>query len=127
MPWNGTLAITPHKKGHGYAQAQTLANTARKRPRPGKIATNTPPRDAIQKLLKKRWSPRQISHQLTIDFPGQPELQVVHESNYQALYSAQKLGFTREMTRHLRAGNADAYLDATIPRGVRASPARPDL
>ena len=51
------------------------------------IAASAPLRDAIQKLLKEQWSPRQISYQLSVDFPGQPDMQVVHESIYQALYS----------------------------------------
>ena len=48
--------------------------------------------------------PAQISHQLRIDFPDRPDMHVVHESIYQALYSPQTNGLTREMTRHLRTG-----------------------
>jgi IS30 family transposase len=95
---------SPRSKRYAPRAAQTFANAARKRPRPGKIATSTPLREAIQKLLTEQWSPRQISYQLSKDFPGQPEMQVVHESIYQALYSPQKHGLTREMTRHLRTG-----------------------
>ena len=84
--------------------AQTFADAARKRPRQSQIAACTPLRDAIQKLLKEQWSSRQISHQLRIDFPDRPDMHVVHESIYQALYSPQTNGLTREMTRHLRTG-----------------------
>ena len=49
-------------------------------------------RDAIQKLLKEQWSPRQISYQLSVDFPGQPDMNVVHESIYQALYRRRTTG-----------------------------------
>ncbi|TFC07552.1 IS30 family transposase, partial [Cryobacterium sp. MDB2-33-2] len=61
-------------------------------------------RDAISKHLLEQWSPRQISHQLRIDFPGQPEMNVVHESIYRALYSPHTTGLVRGMTRHLRTG-----------------------
>ena len=36
--------------------------------------------------LKKRWSPEQISRSLQRDFPDHPEMQVSHETIYQALY-----------------------------------------
>ena len=41
---------------------------------------------------------------MSVYFPGQPDMNVVHESIYQALYSPQDHGLTREMTRHLRTG-----------------------
>ena len=94
----------PRAKRYAPRAAQTFADAARKRPRQSKIATSTPLRDAIQKMLKEQWSPRQISHQLSVDFPDQPAMNVVHESIYQALYSPQNHGLTREMTRHLRTG-----------------------
>jgi IS30 family transposase len=94
----------PHAKRYAPRAAQTLADAARKRPRQSKIAANTPLRDAIQKMLKDQWSPRQISHQLSFDFPDQLAMNVVHESIYQALYSPQNHGLTQEMTRHLRTG-----------------------
>lgn len=95
---------SPRARRYAPRAAQTFADAARKRPRQSKIAASAPLRDAIQKLLKEQWSPRQISYQLSVDFPGQPDMNVVHESIYQALYSPQNHGLTREMTRHLRTG-----------------------
>ena len=95
---------SPRLKRYAPRAAQALAEAARKGPRQGKIAGNTLLRNAIRKLLLEQWSPHQISHQLRIDFPGQREMHVVHESIYQALYSPQVNGLTREMTRHLRTG-----------------------
>ncbi|WP_241987505.1 IS30 family transposase, partial [Cryobacterium sp. MDB2-33-2] len=94
----------PRQKRYAPRAAQVLAEAARKRPRPGKIAGNPQLRDAISKHLLEQWSPRQISHQLRIDFPGQPEMNVVHESIYRALYSPHTTGLVRGMTRHLRTG-----------------------
>ena len=95
---------SPRLKRFAPRAAQALAEAARKRPCKGKIAGNTVLRNAIRKLLLEQWSPRQISHQLRIDFPGQRDMHIVHESIYQALYSPQVNGLTREMTRHLRTG-----------------------
>ena len=95
---------SPRGKRYAPRAAQVLADAARKRPRPGKIAGNPLLRDTISKHLLEQWSPRQISHQLRIDYPGQPEMNVVHESIYQALYSPHATGLSRGMTRHLRTG-----------------------
>jgi len=95
---------SPRLKRYAPRAAQVLADAARKRPRLGKIASNPELRDAIVKHLLQQWSPRQISHQLSVDFPGRPEMQVVHESIYQALYAPKATGLSREMTSHLRTG-----------------------
>ena len=95
---------SPRLKRYAPRAAQALADAARKRPRLGKIAGSPLLRDAIQKLLLEQWSPRQISHQLRLDYPGRPEMHVVHESIYQALYSPQINGLSREMSGHLRTG-----------------------
>ena len=95
---------SPRLKRYAPRAAQALADGARKRPRLGKIAGSPLLRDAIQKLLLEQWSPRQISHQLRLDYPGQPKMHVVHESIYQALYSPQINGLSREMSGHLRTG-----------------------
>ena len=43
-------------------------------------------RTEVCERLRERWSPRQISQRLRLDFPEQPEMQVSHETIYQALY-----------------------------------------
>jgi len=91
-------------KRYAPRAAQVLAEAARKRPRPGKIAGNPQLRDAISKHLLEQWSPRQISHQLRLDYPGQPDMHVVHETIYQALSSPSATGLPRGMTRQLRTG-----------------------
>ena len=56
--------------------------------------------------LKKRWSPEQISRSLQRDFPDHPEMQVSHETIYQALYVQGRGELRRELTRCLRTGRA---------------------
>ena len=65
-------------------------------------------RDYVQDCLEKRWSPEQISHQLPIEFPDEPERHVVHETIYQALYVQGRGGLRRELTKSLRTGRASA-------------------
>jgi IS30 family transposase len=75
----GTGAYRPHAAG---------ARAASRRPRPktGKIGANAELRDIVQDRLALRWSPEQICQALRDDFPDRPEMHVVHETIYQALY-----------------------------------------
>ena len=58
----------------------------RPRPRSGKLAHDNDLRDFVQDRLEQRWSPQQICHALPIEFPGQKDRHLVHETIYQALY-----------------------------------------
>ena len=68
------------------AHAQTQAEQTARRPKPGKIATTPRLQGAVTAGLDKRWSPEQIARRLRRDYPDRPELQVSHETIYQALY-----------------------------------------
>ena len=83
-----------------------MALARRPRPRPGKLALDKPLRDFVQGKLKLRWSPEQICHALPIEFPGQRERHLVHETIYQALYVQGRGELRRELTRSLRTGRA---------------------
>lgn len=71
------------------------------RPKPAKIAQNAELRDCIQERLGKRWSPEQIAHLLRRDFPDRPEMHVVHETIYQALYVQTRGSLRRDLYRQL--------------------------
>ena len=86
--------------------AHRRALARRPRPRPGKLAHDKPLRDFVQAKLTLRWSPEQISHALPIEFPGQRERHLVHETIYQALYVQGRGELRRELTRALRTGRA---------------------
>ncbi|MET8326134.1 IS30 family transposase [Streptomyces sp. NPDC005181] len=86
--------------------AQRRADQRRPRPKPGKIGQNTELRDFIQYHLTMRWSPEQIGQALRARFPGRPEMHVVHETIYQALYVQGRGELRRELTRALRTGRA---------------------
>lgn len=54
--------------------------------------------------LKQRWNPRQLSNRLRADFPGQPEMHVVPETVYQALYGRGSLDLAVDPAVSLRSG-----------------------
>ncbi|WP_444545893.1 IS30 family transposase, partial [Streptomyces phaeofaciens] len=84
--------------------AQRRADSRRPRPKPSKICQNPELRDFIQDRLTRRWSPEQICHALRRIFPDRPEMHVVHETIYQALYVQGRGELRRELARALRTG-----------------------
>jgi IS30 family transposase len=86
--------------------AQARADARRPRPKPAKIAQHPELRDFIQHHLDLRWSPEQICQALRRRFPDRPELHVVPETIYQALYVQGRGELRRELTRALRTGRA---------------------
>lgn len=76
------------------------------RPKRGKIAGNPALQDYIQAKLDLRWSPEQIVRMLRRAFPDRPEMHVVHETIYLALYVQGRGELRRELHRALRTGRA---------------------
>jgi transposase, IS30 family len=61
-------------------------------------------REFVAVRLKKRWSPEQISHDLRVEFPNQPEWHLVPETIYQAVYRPELGGLARQLPGALRTG-----------------------
>ncbi|MGA5821236.1 IS30 family transposase [Kitasatospora sp. NPDC094028] len=95
----GSGAYRPHA-------AQARADARRPRPKPRKITSNPELRDAVQAMLDERWSPEQICHALRAQFPDRPEMHVVPETVYQALYVQGRGQLRRELAAALRSGRA---------------------
>ena len=74
----------------------------RARPKPGKLAPGSRLRAAVTDRLNQRFSPQQVSHDLRVCFPGRDDMQVSHETIYQALY-VQGRGSLREELAVLKA------------------------
>lgn len=89
---------------YGPYAADRAAKTAAKRPKKSKLESNPRLRAEVQRRLEKQHSPEQIANTLKIDFPGDPEMHVSHETIYQTLFVQTKGGLTRELTKHLRSG-----------------------
>ena len=79
------------------AHIQATARARRSRPR--KLAAGGPVRAEVARLLREQCSPGQIAGRLKRDYPGQPELQVSHETIYQALFVQGKASLRAEVGR----------------------------
>jgi transposase, IS30 family len=86
--------------------AQSKAEARARRPKPGKLALNPLLQQQVTRRLKLRHSPEQISAALRLQFPDQPEMQVSHETIYQALYVQGRGELRRDLARCLRTGRA---------------------
>ncbi|WP_405498064.1 IS30 family transposase [Streptomyces sp. NBC_00096] len=86
--------------------AQARADGRRPRPKPRKISQNPQLRAAVQAGLDELWSPEQICQALRAQFPNRPEMHVVHETVYQALYVQGRGELRRELAGALRTGRA---------------------
>ncbi|WP_374199607.1 IS30 family transposase [Glycomyces sp. YM15] len=102
------LARNAHPDSGDYRPhaAQRRCDARRARPKTSKIAANSELRTLLQRRLDLRWSPEQISTTLRRDFPDRPEMHVVHETIYQALYVQARGGLRREVAAALRTGRA---------------------
>jgi transposase, IS30 family len=86
--------------------AQRRAEDRARRPKPGKLATNPRLLAAVRTRLEKNWSPEQISHDLGVSFPDQPEMRCSHETIYRSIYVQSRGELKRELARHLRTQRA---------------------
>nr|WP_231121433.1 IS30 family transposase [Motilibacter peucedani] len=84
------------------------------RPKRCKLAANTELRRIVQDRLEHRWSPAQIAGWLRLEYPGDPTMQVSHESIYLSLYVQSRGALRKELTRYLRTGRV-----LRRPKGVR--------
>ena len=87
---------------YGAASAQQRAAGRRHRPRPRRLEVDPVLRGFVQQCMDVRWSPEQISHALTVEFPNDPSRQLVPESLYQALYASKPLLARTFRTRRWR-------------------------
>jgi len=86
------------------AHARACGRARRARPR--KLAPGTRVRAQVVRLLGEQCSPGQIAGRLKRDYPGQPELQVSHETIYQALFVQGKASLRAEVATAIRCGRA---------------------
>ncbi len=100
---------------YGPYRAQRLAEVRARRPKPTKLGSCPQLRAMVEDKLVRRWSPEQISGWLAHSFPSRPELQVSHETIYQALFVQGRGELRKELHRCLRTGRA-----LRRPRGRRA-------
>lgn len=86
--------------------AHAAAYDRASRPKPAKLVTNLALRAQVEQDLGKKYSPEQIAGRLRRCHPENPEMQVSHETIYQALYLQSRGALRRELTKCLRTGRA---------------------
>jgi IS30 family transposase len=86
--------------------AEARAKRQARRPRQVKLARDPRLRQAVEELLRERWSPQQISHRLRHDHPHDPRMWVSHETIYQSLFVQARGALRAELRECLRTGRA---------------------
>jgi IS30 family transposase len=82
--------------------AQRRAEARARRPKQGKLATNPRLLAEVVARMRKNWSPEQISHDLRVSFPDQPQMWCCHETIYRSLFVQTRGELKRELAAHLR-------------------------
>jgi IS30 family transposase len=90
--------------GYRATSAHALAFERASRPKPGKLHVNAQLRGIVERDLKKRYSPEQISGRLKREFPDREEMRVSPETIYQSLYVESRGALKRELTASLHTG-----------------------
>jgi IS30 family transposase len=98
------VSSSPRRYRAFSAHIQAAARARRSRPR--KLAAGTPVRALVAELLRLDYSPGQIAGRLKRDYPRSPELQVSHETIYQALFVQGKGSLRAEVAAAVRCGRA---------------------
>ena len=63
----------------------------------------------IREKLSLKWSPEQISHKITRDFPDNEQMRVSHETIYTYIYLLARGSLKKELISHLRQGKKSRY------------------
>jgi len=91
---------------HSYRAWRADARAAgfARRPKVEKLRRNPRLHGEIEKRLKQRWSPEQISNRLRLDFPNDPGMWISHETLCRSVYLPRKHGLGRSLAVYLRSG-----------------------
>jgi IS30 family transposase len=90
------------RQNYRAGAAEQSALTRGRRPKPAKLTIHSKLGDEVVARLELNWSPQQISRALKEEYPGQPEMQVSHETIYLSLYVQSRGLLRKELTNHLR-------------------------
>jgi IS30 family transposase len=84
----------------GTADRAALANM--RRSKVAKLAQCARLRVVVEEKLQLRWSSEQIAGWLRLEFPGDPEMRVSHETIYLSLFVQTRGALRKELSRSLR-------------------------
>jgi transposase, IS30 family len=99
-------------------QADRGAQRRALRPKRAKLARCRWLRRVVERKLEDLWSPQQISAWLAEQHPDDPEMQVSHETIYQALFVQGRGALRKELHSCLRSGRAMRRAKAYTKGGV---------
>jgi len=102
-----TVAREVHRNGgrDSYRAARADRDTCRRarRPKLTKLAQHPALRLYVENGLEAHWSPQEICGRLTLEFPDDDSMRVVHETIYQALFVQGRGGLNKELVKHLHS------------------------
>jgi IS30 family transposase len=84
------------------AEAERRAWDSARRPKPCRLAIHRRLQKIVAKKLSLDWSPEQISGWLKRRYPGNPEMQISHETLYRSLFVQARGVLKKELVGHLR-------------------------
>ncbi len=84
------------------AEADQRAWNSARRPKPCRLAVRRRLQKIVAKKLSLNWSPEQISGWLKRRYPGDPEMQISHETIYRSLFVQARGVLKKELVGHLR-------------------------
>lgn len=96
--------IRRHRGRERYraAEADQRAWDRAHRPKPCRLAIHRRLQKIVARKLSVNWSPEQISGWLKRRYPGDPEMQISHETIYRSLFVQARGVLKRELVAHLR-------------------------
>jgi transposase, IS30 family len=92
------------RAGYRATRADDLACLNALRPKCSKLASSPKLRRAVVGMLERRFSPRQISARLRLDYPDDEEMRIAPETIYQSLYVQSRGRLRKDLARYLRSG-----------------------
>jgi IS30 family transposase len=103
------------RRGH-YAPfaAERRARRLARRPKATKLSRSPRLLRVVEAGLGKRWSPEQISATLKVEYPGDLEMRISHETIYLSLFVQSRGELRKRLTAELRSGRT-----ARKPQGQR--------
>jgi len=87
-------------------RAERLSWERQRRPKSSKLSQSEPLRQEVQEMLKKRYSPDQVSGRLKVQHPDDPSMHISHETIYQSLFVYPRGELKKELKATLRRGQS---------------------
>ena len=100
------VAGAGHRERYRAWRADATAHRRAHRPKIAKLIAVPRLRRAVERGLRRRWSPQQITARLVLEYPDDLEMRVSHETIYQSLFVQGRGALRQELTRCLRTGRA---------------------